>query len=87
MPPSDAKLAELLDAAIAERPRVDTGRLVAALAALCQARDETTDATKRERINLLVTMVMAVKHPLGPPPWEALVDARAAAFRPVGLDP
>ena len=79
MPPAEDALV-LLDEALAARPAVDTSRLTRALEALCRARDASTDARARERLSLLVTLVMGVKHPLGVPPWEALVEARAQGW-------
>ena len=78
MRPSDAELAGLLDLVIERRPAVDTVRLTDALQALCRARDLTEDAVERERVCLLIALVMGVKHPIDAPPWNALVQARAA---------
>ncbi len=80
MRPSDLELAGLLDAVIERRPDVDTARLTTALEALCRARDAIADPIERERISLLVTLVMGVKHPIDAPPWDALVQARAGAL-------
>ncbi len=78
MPPSDAELASLLDTVIGRRPAVDAAALTAALEALCRARDVDTDPLHRERISLLIILVMGVKHPIGAPPWDALVAALTA---------
>ena len=75
MPRIDEALAAV-DDALAPRPIVDTDRLTRALATLCTARDACTEPDARERISLLVTLVMGIKHPLGEPPWDALIDAR-----------
>ena len=77
--PTDADLAAVLDAVIEKRPFVDTYLLTVALENLCRARDEIrgpAGAARRERISLLVALVMGVKHPIGAPPWDALVEAR-----------
>ncbi len=75
MPPIEEAL-DRLDEALAVRPAVDTDRLTRALEALCRARDACTDAAERQQVSLLVTLVMGVKHPLGVPPWDALVESR-----------
>ncbi len=82
--PTDAALAPL-DAAIAKRPEVDTLRLTEALQALCAARDDTADPARREHLCLLIALVMAVKHPIATPPWEALLQARRTQPRFVSL--
>ena len=77
--PSDVDLARVLDAVIEKRPFVDTYLLTVALENLCRARDEIrgdAGALHRERICLLIALVMGVRHPIGPPPWDALVQAR-----------
>jgi hypothetical protein len=77
--PTDADLAAVLDAVIEKRPFVDTYLLTVALENLCRARDELrgpAEAARRERICLLIALVMGVKHPINAPPWDALVQAR-----------
>ena len=78
--PTDRDLARKVDAVIATKPDVDADRCTEALAALCRARDGMIDDAHRDGINLLISLVMAVKHPLATPPWDEIADARRAVL-------
>ena len=88
MPPADApgaeKVTERVDAVLATRPVVSSDRCAEALSALTHARDAERDAATRSGYNLLISLVMGVKHPLGMPPWDALADARRAVLPAAG---
>ncbi len=84
MPPTDAELRDRVDAVLAARPDIPSHRCAEALHALATARDAETDASRRGGLNVLISLVMGVKHPLGEPPWDALAAARDAAFSPSG---
>ena len=74
--PANVAVTARVDAVLATRPHVASDRCAEALNALCHARDVEPDAARRGGYNLLITLVMGVKHPLGKPPWDELADAR-----------
>ncbi len=96
MPPADApsdapseatgekKVTKRVDAVLATRPVVSSDRCAEALSALTHARDAERDAARRGGYNLLISLVMGVKHPLGVPPWDALADARRTVLPVAG---
>ncbi len=75
-PPTEAEVTVRVDAVLATRPDVASDRCAEALNALSHARDVEDDRARRGGYNLLISLVMGIKHPLGKPPWDELADAR-----------
>ena len=75
-----------IDAALADRPRRDDQTLKAAIQALAAFRDRYITRHRREggtrwradleRVNAILSVVMAAEFPIGDVSWDELVKAR-----------